>query len=1286
MASVDHSPQPNIRLWALLRPHWKSVCLALTALLLLTAVNLATPMLVGAIFNDVFPERNWRLLGFILVGLLLLFVFRNLFFYSSKVTAVRVGEDVCFNLRRRLFERLQQLQLSYTRSKSPGEITGKVMNDSHRIQEFIADVLPKTLQAGFLFAGIIAIIYSINWQLALASTFVLPLHLLAFRYFGRRIKSSSRESQEHVDFATGSIFETLLGVEVVKGFTGEERGNRAFREAMEHSRESQIRNYRFIVLQQVCADLLVGLGMLALIGIGAYQVMGQPTGKAMLAGDFIAFFWYIRLLYPTVIDLMSSGAKLSKVDASVERVFDLLETRNSALEGGDVRLTYLEGTVAFDGVNFSFDGLQPTLSGVSFRVEAGQVCAITGHSGAGKSTLVSLVPRLLTTTSGRITIDGTDIHSIHPRDLRRSIGVVFQECFLFNTTILENIRYAEARATTEEIKRICRLTGAHEFIERLPDGYHTVVGDTGLTLSRGQKQLITITRAVLKDPSILILDEATASLDQELEAKIIPTILELMRGRTTLMITHNPLLLEHADVELELSQGRVASFRKVEKKAKPPRGSHRRPHGRGIGMVGGWLLAALMLVILCGPAAGTARAQADGAAAKASASTQGEDIATKRTRLSYTDPKRALEILRIYGITTGVKGTSIKPQQLPAVVAVPSTQLHNTIPAANKTFPLTDADPLNELIIFYDPDRSSQLSRVMRLIREEIDVPARQIMIEAMVLEISETGLDRLGVEWSLNSSSTFDRLDFGDTPALSGDLSDQLVAGVPNVFGEFQLQIQALMTNGEAEILSRPSVLTLDNRMAFINVSRKIPIAETKFQGNQNVSTVSFREETVGIQLAVRPRINEAGQEVSMQVNATVSAEVPNEDVRVFAGDGNNERVVAVAPTISVREVKTYARIANNTPFIIGGLIARDDLKQTNRVPVLGNIPILGRAFGNERTDQLKREVIIVITPYVLPEDVNNQTEALDKIVGRFLPKGEDTFDSFGNELFRDAYRIRDEDVFELNFLVENERLNKLQQIAERAVDQNFDLRDSYPFASFVNARLPGENILVYRQMYEVIKRIEIDETVDPARSLVFEPREKGEDGFDVAFLERLLIERAKAASGNTRIENLGDVWESFDEKALAITYYDYGTGADLTKALDSPVPEIRMVDIPDRRTYERLFWELNQPDAEGRKRSTILLHSEDDLQRVKRAIVLRDTITLNAVERTLTLENFSVGRYLLLPTRDQSKVDLIDGNVARLFFLTERYYDALREALRSASEALETELESMGMGELIN
>lgn len=1259
--ATEKNTPPNRRLTGLLWPHWKAVLAALIGMCLLTGVNLATPMLVATVFNRVFPERNWPLLWWILTGLLMLFLLRNLFFFQSKFTAVRVGENVCFSLRKQLFERIQQLRLSYTRTQSPGQITSKVMNDSLQIQQFIADVLPKVLQAGLLFWGIIVITYSINWQLALASTFVLPVHLYVFGYFGRRIKRSSRESQERIDFATGSIFETLLGVEVVKGFTGEERGNRAFNAAMEDSRASHLNSHRYVVLQKVCADLLVGVGMLALIGIGAYQVIGRPAEAAMGAGDFIAFFWYIRLLYPTVIDLMSGGAKLSKVGASVDRVYELLDVDEGATEGGGVAMPDMRGHIRFEEVAFSFDGESNTLEGISFEVAAGQVCAITGHSGAGKSTLVSLVPMLLRPSAGRVLIDGVDAREIATTDLRRGIGVVFQECFLFHASILENLRYAKARASEKEIVEVCKITGAHDFIQRFPRGYHTIIGEGGLALSRGQKQLITITRAVIKDPQILILDEATASLDRELEEAVIPTILKLMKGRTTLMITHNPKLLKHADMEIELNQGRLASQKCL------------KPHVSGKASS---LSACLLMLGLSAFFAMPTPTQAQETVAVHS-------IATQRMRLSYTDPKRCLEVLKIYGINTGIPGNAIKQGQLPVVVAIPSTALHETIQDVNKSFPLTDADPLNELLIFYDRAQPSQLSRVVRMIREEIDVPARQIMIEAMVLEISESGLDRLGVEWNLaGPSSNFTELQVGVVVENLDNINDQLSVGMPKIFGEFDVKIRALMADGEAEVLSRPSVLTLDNRMAFINVARKIPIAETKFQGNNNISTVSFRNETVGIQLAVRPRINDEGQEVSMQVNATVSAVVPNEDVEVR--DSSGDRVVAVAPTISIREVKTYARIANNTPFIIGGLIAKDDLRIKRSVPILGSIPYLGRAFGSEQVDQLKREVIIVITPFVLPEEVNNQTEALDKIVGRFLPKGEDTFDSFGNELFRDAYRIRDEDVFELNFLIENEHLNKLQAKAEAAVDQDYALRSQYPFSSFANGRLPGENILVYRQMYEVIKRIKMDDRVDSARSLVFEPKAVADEGFEVSFLEKLLLERAQAHAGAEaakRIKNIEGVWTYFEDKALTISYRDYGKTADLSEALESPVPSIEIVDVPDRAAYERLFWELNQPDVQGRLRNTIILHDEDDLRRLKRAIVLRDTVTLNAVDRTLTLDNFSVGRFLLLPTRDASKVDLVDGQVARLFFLTERYYDALRRELREASEALEVELKKMGI-----
>jgi len=328
------------------------------------------------------------------------------------------------------------------------------------------------------------------------------------------------------------------------------------------------------------------MGMIALIGFGAYQVIGKPETAAMQSGDFIAFFWYIRLLYPTVIDLMSSSGKLSKANASIERAFELLND-HCHKEPTKARLTpEIRGEIEFEDVDFSFSGKKMAadtegssgeskegrgaaglvLHGISFRIESGTVCAITGPSGAGKTTLVSLLPLLLEPSSGNVRIDGVDNREIQLSHLRQAIGIVFQECFLFNTTIMENLRYARPNASRGKIIEICEHTGADAFIRQLPEGYNSIVGENGIALSRGQKQLITLTRAMIKNPRIMILDEATASLDPHLENYVIPTILNLMKGRTTLMITHNPKLLEHADCEVCLTSGRIAACHDFQKK------------------------------------------------------------------------------------------------------------------------------------------------------------------------------------------------------------------------------------------------------------------------------------------------------------------------------------------------------------------------------------------------------------------------------------------------------------------------------------------------------------------------------------------------------------------------------------------------------------------------------------------------------------------------------------------------------------------------------------------------
>jgi general secretion pathway protein D len=640
------------------------------------------------------------------------------------------------------------------------------------------------------------------------------------------------------------------------------------------------------------------------------------------------------------------------------------------------------------------------------------------------------------------------------------------------------------------------------------------------------------------------------------------------------------------------------------------------------------------------------------------------EMVSRRLRLSYVDPTRCTQLLKLYGITIGSVTAAVDPKKLPVVVALPETKFHEIVPASSGTFPRTETDPLSELMVFYDSSEPSQFGRIVRVVREQIDIPARKIMIEAMVLEISSTALKELGVQWDLTGNAgdgNFVSRHLGKAPLTIGKIRElvpsaknvpQLDFSVTNAFREFNFRLQALVKEGSAEVLSRPSVLTLDNRMAYINVSEKIPIATTKF-AKDFISAVDFREVTAGIELAVRPRINEDGSEVSMQINASVSARVPGENNEVKDKDGN---LLATAPTLSIREVKTYARIANDTPFIIGGLIAKDSAETVNSVPILGKIPILGALFRSKSKTGLKREVIIVITPSVLPEE---------NVVNKSMPKDEDLFDSFDHRLFRDAYRIRDEDTFDLRYLTENRGLLKLQAIADRIVTDDVRLAEAYPYNRFADRAVPGEDALVRRQIYEVLKHREAAEKLDARKLIFFRKDEDLGTGFRVRFLSEHLEEVAPFVLSNKKTG-----------KAFALRYQFRRDSASASELLEEPVPEMAIVDCPDKATWRRLLWELNQPGPKGEVRRVIILRNRDDLERLKFAVLMKKTIELNTEKNILQLKSFTRGRLLRMPTVREDDVELIDFEVAACFFHSEQYYAALQSALRRDYAAFNTAL----------
>jgi general secretion pathway protein D len=630
------------------------------------------------------------------------------------------------------------------------------------------------------------------------------------------------------------------------------------------------------------------------------------------------------------------------------------------------------------------------------------------------------------------------------------------------------------------------------------------------------------------------------------------------------------------------------------------------------------------------------------------------EIASERLRLSYVDPVRCIELLKLYGVSVGSPSQEVDRSKLPVVVPMPETKFHETIPDHTKAFPQTETDPINEILLFYNEQKPEETGRVRRIIREQIDLPARKIMIEAMVLEISSQALDELGVQWGFNSDKTSGgnfvnkKLDGANNSLVLGQIAypagsaPQLDATVTNVFREFDIRLQALVEKGSAQILSRPSVLTLDNRMAYINVSEKIPVANTKFVKDY-VSSVDFREIMAGIELAVRPRVNDDGTEVSLQINASVSSPVPGKDVIV---KGINDQQLAQAPTLSVREVKTYARIANDTPFIVGGLIAKDSEISTKQVPVLGDIPILGNLFKSKTETGLKREVIIVITPSVLPED--SQAHA-------GMPKDEDAFDQFGHRLFRDAYRIRSEDTFDLRYLTENQSLQKLQKVADRIVQDHRKYNQIYPYNKFALGSVPGEDALVRRQIYEVLKRQQASEVLDAEKLIFFKPDDDVGSGFKVQFLAKYLEEEAPFVLS-----------EEGDGRAVGLCFRLTRTSTKAEELLREPVPEIKIVDCPDENSWRRLLLESNAEKDGELEKQVIFLRHRKDLERLKTAILMKKIISLNAADYILKLKNFTRGRLLRMPTIREEDVELIDADVATCFYHSELYYSALRESLQ--------------------
>lgn len=549
--------QPTVttrRLFGYVRPFWKAMLVAAFCLLLSSGAGLIFPWLVQRLLDSVFLHHDQNLLNQIALLLVVIFVVRSLFDFWQNYLVSFVSERLVANLRQQLFGHLQSLSLSFFNTRRTGEIMSRVTTDVTVVQTGLTTNILTLVQQLVTLVGSFVIIVVIDWRLTLLIMTLVPLIVLLATAFGRRFRWLSRNVQEELGAVNTILEETLSAMRVVKAFAREPYEAQRFNAGVEEAFRIAMKRTRIRAIFGPFVSLISFIAIAIVIWYGGIEVLAGHLSP----GQLISFVIYMVLIAGPIAGLSSLYTQTQEALGAAERIFELIDTEPERADAPTaVKLPTLEGQIIFDHVNFNYTKESVVLHDLSFTVPAGQTVALVGPSGAGKTTITGLIPRLYEATSGNIFIDGYDLQDVQIRSLREQIAIVPQEPALFGGTIRENIAYGRLDARAEEIEVAAEAANAAEFIKRLPQGYESTVGERGVQLSAGQRQRIAIARAILRNPRILILDEATASLDNESEALVQDALNRLMRDRTTLIIAHRLTTIENADSILVLNQGTV---------------------------------------------------------------------------------------------------------------------------------------------------------------------------------------------------------------------------------------------------------------------------------------------------------------------------------------------------------------------------------------------------------------------------------------------------------------------------------------------------------------------------------------------------------------------------------------------------------------------------------------------------------------------------------------------------------------------------------------------------------
>jgi subfamily B ATP-binding cassette protein MsbA len=564
------------RLLDLIKPYWGKLLLAMICMLFVSFLTAAQAFLFKPVIDGVFLKKEGippflkniiiqlhlgnlflkqdrEMLLILPILIVLIFLLKGIFNYGQSYLMNFVGLKIIADIREKLYNHLQDLSLSFFTKTPTGILISRITNDVTLIQGAVSNTITGLLKDAFTIIFLIGVALYRNWKLAIIAFIILPFAFIPIKEFGKRMRKFSRRGQQRMGSITTFLHETITGNRIVKAFNMEEYEKRRFAEENDRLFKTFVKRIRIRALSHPLMELLGGIAGAIIIWVGGNSV---ARGE-MTFGAFSSFLAALFMLYAPIRELSKVNLEIQEGLAAAMRVFELLDTATEIKEEeGAIPLSPISKGVDFQKMIFKYDE-EVVLKDISLHVKAGEVIALVGMSGAGKTSLVNLLPRFYDVTEGQILIDGSDIRKVTLKSLRDQIGLVTQQTILFNDTIRNNIAYGNIKCSDEEIIKAAKAANAHDFIQRLPQAYETVIGEQGVKLSGGERQRLSIARALLKNAPILILDEATSSLDSDSETEVQHALEYLMKGRTVFVIAHRLSTIRNAHRIIVLSNGRI---------------------------------------------------------------------------------------------------------------------------------------------------------------------------------------------------------------------------------------------------------------------------------------------------------------------------------------------------------------------------------------------------------------------------------------------------------------------------------------------------------------------------------------------------------------------------------------------------------------------------------------------------------------------------------------------------------------------------------------------------------